>query len=76
MTNLLSNTASGLDPSRLFIRGTAQNPDVYFQARETVNEFILLYPGLLGEEMEKFAGLTGRRYSPVTYFIFTGRWRA
>ena len=65
---VIEHRQRGLDPSRPFIRGTAQNPDVYFQARETVNEFYTAVPGIVREEMEKFAGLTGRRYSPVTYF--------
>ena len=65
---VIAHRQRALNPNNPFIRGTAQNPDVYFQARETVNEFYTAVPGIVREEMEKFAGLTGRRYSPVTYF--------
>ena len=56
-----------LNPDRPFIRGTAQNPDVYFQGRETVNPFYAAVPGILKEEMRKFFHLTGRAYEPVRY---------
>jgi len=49
------------------VRGTAQNPNVYFQARETVNPFIEAAPGLVQEAMDAFATLTGRRYRPFDY---------
>lgn len=58
----------GLNPDNPFIRGTAQNPDVYFQGRETVNNFYAAVPSILREEMRKFHDLTGREYSPVRYF--------
>lgn len=58
----------GLNPDNPFIRGTAQNPDVYFQGRETVNNFYAAVPSILREEMRKFHELTGREYSPVRYF--------
>jgi len=58
----------GLNPDNPFIRGTAQNPDVYFQGRESVNKFYSAVPGIVAEEMEKFNGLTGRKYAPVSYF--------
>ena len=57
-----------LNPDQPFIRGTAQNPDVYFQGRETVNPFYTAVPGILKAEMEKFRALTGRSYAPVSYF--------
>ncbi|MCW5953983.1 MAG: 2-oxoacid:acceptor oxidoreductase family protein, partial [Propionibacteriaceae bacterium] len=56
-----------LSPEHPYIRGTAQNPDTYFQSRETVNPFYAAVPGLVTEAMEKFAALTGRRYSLVEY---------
>ncbi|MBX7056034.1 MAG: pyruvate:ferredoxin (flavodoxin) oxidoreductase [Pyrinomonadaceae bacterium] len=65
---VIEHRRRGLDPSRPFIRGTAQNPDVYFQGRETVNKFYEAVPEIVREEMNRFAALTGRRYSPVTYF--------
>lgn len=58
----------GLNPDNPFIRGTAQNPDVYFQGRETVNTFYTAVVGILKDEMRKFAALTGREYSPVRYY--------
>ena len=58
----------GLNPDKPFIRGTAQNPDVYFQGRETVNKFYAAVPSILKEEMQKFAQLTGREYLPVKYY--------
>ena len=49
------------------IRGTAQNPDVYFQARETVNPFYAACPGLVQQAMDRFAALTGRSYHLFDY---------
>ncbi len=62
-----AHRARALNPDRPFIRGTAQNPDVYFQGRETVNPFYDAVPGILDEEMQKFARLTGRYYSLFDY---------
>jgi pyruvate-ferredoxin/flavodoxin oxidoreductase len=64
---VIAHRQRGLNPDRPFIRGTAQNPDVYFQGRETVNLFYLAVPEILKTEMEKFANITGRKYSPVSY---------
>lgn len=58
----------GLNPEHPFIRGTAQNPDVYFQGRETVNPYYAAIPEILKTEMQKFGELTGRHYAPVRYF--------
>ncbi|MBT8080975.1 MAG: pyruvate:ferredoxin (flavodoxin) oxidoreductase [Gammaproteobacteria bacterium] len=57
-----------LNPDNPFIRGTAQNPDVYFQGRETVNRFYDATPGIVQEAMERFAVLTGREYELFDYF--------
>ena len=57
-----------LNPDNPFIRGTAQNPDVYFQGRETVNSFYAATPGIVREAMQKFALLTGREYDLFDYF--------
>ena len=57
----------GLSPARPFIRGTAQNPDVYFQARETVNPFYERIPDLVQEAMDKLGERTGRHYGLVDY---------
>ena len=56
-----------LSPERPFVRGTAQNPDVYFQARETVNPFYVRVPGIVQHAMDRLAAHTGRQYSVVEY---------
>jgi pyruvate-ferredoxin/flavodoxin oxidoreductase len=56
-----------LNPDNPFIRGTAQNPDVFFQARETVNPFYEKTPEIVQKTMDKFAGLTGRQYKLFDY---------
>ena len=56
-----------LSPANPFIRGTAQNPDTYFQSRETVNPMYARTPGIVQEVMDEFAGLTGRGYHLVDY---------
>jgi len=57
----------GLSPDRPVMRGTAQNPDVFFQGRETVNQFYAPCINIVQEEMNKFAKLTGRKYKLVEY---------
>ncbi|MDQ2812026.1 MAG: pyruvate:ferredoxin (flavodoxin) oxidoreductase [Actinomycetota bacterium] len=56
-----------LTPEHPFIRGTAQNPDVYFQARETVNPFYAAVPGAVQEAMDGLATRTGRQYHIMDY---------
>ena len=56
-----------LSPERAFIRGTAQNPDVYFQARETVNPFYARVPAVVQEMMDRLGERTGRGYRLVEY---------
>ncbi len=56
-----------LSPDRPVLRGTAQNPDVYFQGRETVNPFYDKVTPALQKQMDKFAKLTGRKYNLVDY---------
>ncbi|MCB0216544.1 MAG: pyruvate:ferredoxin (flavodoxin) oxidoreductase [Chloroflexi bacterium] len=56
-----------LSPDRPFIRGTAQNPDVYFQARETVNPFYAACPGIVQQAMDRFAARVGRAYRLFDY---------
>jgi pyruvate-ferredoxin/flavodoxin oxidoreductase len=56
-----------LSPERPFIRGTAQNPDVYFQARETVNPFYARVADHVEDAMARLAERTGRRYHIVDY---------
>ncbi|MDR1126573.1 MAG: pyruvate:ferredoxin (flavodoxin) oxidoreductase [Treponema sp.] len=58
----------GLTPEAPQIRGTAQNPDTYFQSREGVNKYYDAVPAIVQEEMDKFAKLTGRQYHLFDYF--------
>jgi pyruvate-ferredoxin/flavodoxin oxidoreductase len=57
-----------LDPDRPVVRGVAQNPDVYFQGRETVNRFYAAVPGAVEAAMARFAARTGRAYRLFDYF--------
>ncbi|MDH3786026.1 MAG: pyruvate:ferredoxin (flavodoxin) oxidoreductase, partial [Acidobacteriota bacterium] len=57
----------GLSPDRPFIRGTAQNPDVFFQARESVNPYYLAAPEIVQQTMDRFAKVTGRKYRLFDY---------
>jgi len=56
-----------LSPDRPILRGTAQNPDVYFQGRETVNPYYLAAPSIVQNVMDKFAAITGRQYHLFDY---------
>ncbi len=56
-----------LSPEHPVLRGTAQNPDVYFQARETVNPYYEAMPGIVQHTMDRFAELTGRQYHLFDY---------
>ncbi|MFY8148758.1 MAG: pyruvate:ferredoxin (flavodoxin) oxidoreductase [Prochlorococcaceae cyanobacterium] len=62
-----AHRARALSPDHPVVRGTSQNPDVYFQARESVNPFQLAAPARVAAVMERFAGLSGRRYAPYEY---------
>jgi pyruvate-ferredoxin/flavodoxin oxidoreductase len=62
-----AHRARALSPNRPVIRGTAQNPDVSFQARESVNRYYDDAPGQVLEAMERFASLSGRAYRPYEY---------
>ena len=57
----------GLTPDRPVLRGTAQNPDVFFQAREAANPFYDACPGIVERTMQRLARLTGRRYGLFEY---------
>jgi len=57
----------GLDPDRPVLRGSAQNPDVFFQAREACTPFHAAVPAAVQDAMDRFAGLTGRQYHLVDY---------
>jgi pyruvate-ferredoxin/flavodoxin oxidoreductase len=60
--------ARALTPDHPVIRGTAQNPDAFFQAREAANPFYDATPGIVQETMDRFAELTGRQYSLYEYY--------
>ena len=60
--------ARALNPDQPFIRGTAQNPDIYFQGRESANPFYAQLPGVVQSEMDRFASLTGRQYHLFDYY--------
>ena len=62
-----AHRARGLDPDRPVLRGSAQNPDVYFQAREAVNRHYMAVPGIVSRAMTQFARLTGRGYGLFDY---------
>jgi pyruvate-ferredoxin/flavodoxin oxidoreductase len=66
-TLVRAHRARALDPEHPFIRGTAQNPDTFFQARETVNPFYARAPGIVQAAMDEFAKLTGRQYRLFDY---------
>ena len=57
----------GLSPDRPSIRGTAQNPDVFFQAREAANSYYDRAPGIVQAVMNRFAAITGRQYHLFDY---------
>ena len=62
-----AHRARALDPERPFVRGTAHNPDTFFQARETANPFIAAVPGHVQAAMDRLAALTGRQYHLFDY---------
>jgi pyruvate-ferredoxin/flavodoxin oxidoreductase len=65
---VIAHRSRGLTPDRPAIRGTAQNPDVYFQGRETVNKFYRETPAIVQRAMDRFAGITGRQYKLFEYY--------
>lgn len=62
-----AHRARALSPEHAFVRGIAQNPDVYFQARETVNSFYNAVPKIVQDTMSQFAKLVGREYHLFDY---------
>ncbi len=65
---IIEHRRRGLSPDRPMMRGTAQNPDVNFTGRETVNKFYAAVPAIVQETMDRFAALTGRKYRLFDYF--------
>jgi pyruvate-ferredoxin/flavodoxin oxidoreductase len=64
---VLAHRGRGLSPDRPKLRGTSQNPDVYFQGRETVNPYYLSSPAIVQKQMDNFAKLTDRQYKLFDY---------
>tara|TARA_R110001592_G_scaffold153619_1_gene382255 strand:- start:8728 stop:12300 length:3573 start_codon:yes stop_codon:yes gene_type:complete len=67
-TLIYAHRQRSLNPDNPFIRGTAQNPDVYFQARETVNPYYSRTPEIVQKTMDDFGKLTGRNYKLYEYY--------
>ena len=59
---------NALNPEHPVTRGTAQNPDIYFQTREAINRFYDVVPDIVEEYMQKITKMTGREYHPFTYY--------
>lgn len=59
---------NALNPARPVTRGTAQNPDIFFQAREASNKFYEAVPDIVAEYMQEISKLTGREYKPFNYY--------
>ena len=64
---VIAHRKRALNPDHPFIRGTAQNPDTYFQGRETVNPFYQKTPEIVQRTMDRFAELSGRQYHIFDY---------
>jgi pyruvate-ferredoxin/flavodoxin oxidoreductase len=64
---IAAHRSRALTPDKPVLRGTAQNPDVYFQGRETVNPFYARCPEVVQQMMDKFAAITGRSYHLFDY---------
>jgi pyruvate-ferredoxin/flavodoxin oxidoreductase len=64
---VFAHRSRALTPDHPVLRGTAQNPDVYFQARETVNPYYLACPDITQQVMDEFAQMTGRQYQLFEY---------
>lgn len=65
---IMEHKKRSLDPDHPVIRGTSQNPDVFFQAREAANSYYQKVPGMVQETMDEFYEQTGRKYSLFYYF--------
>jgi pyruvate-ferredoxin/flavodoxin oxidoreductase len=65
---VLAHRSRGMNPNRPVLRGTAQNPDAFFQAREACNPFYNGCPAITQKAMDKFAKLTGRQYKLYQYY--------
>ncbi len=68
MEDVMVHRNRAMSPEHPSIRGTAQNPDVFFQSREAGNKFYDNLPGIVSKMMDKFNELTGRKYSLYEYY--------
>jgi pyruvate-ferredoxin/flavodoxin oxidoreductase len=66
--HVLAHRRRALSPEHPVVRGTAQNPDVFFQSREAINPYYSRIPDIVEETMESFSRLTGRSYKLFDYF--------
>ena len=57
-----------LNPEKPYLKGTAQNPDIYFQAKEAINPYYELVPDIVAHYMQEITKLTGRKYQPFNYY--------
>ncbi len=64
---VIAHRNRALSPDHPVLRGTSQNPDVYFQGRETVNKYYDACPDIVQKQMDKFAGIVGRHYHLFDY---------
>ena len=64
---VIANRGRALTPDKPVLRGTAQNPDAFFQAREAINSFYDACPGIMQATFDRFAKLTGRQYGLFDY---------
>jgi pyruvate-ferredoxin/flavodoxin oxidoreductase len=64
---VIAHRKRALNPEHPVLRGSAQNPDVFFQGRETVNPYYIACPDIVQKQMDKFAKLTGRKYNLFDY---------
>ncbi|MBK1702042.1 pyruvate:ferredoxin (flavodoxin) oxidoreductase [Thiococcus pfennigii] len=64
---IVAHRRRAMNPDHPIVRGTSQNPDVYFQGRETVNPYYRALPGIVQKYMDQLAALTGRQYRLFEY---------
>jgi pyruvate-ferredoxin/flavodoxin oxidoreductase len=69
---VFAHRSRALTPDQPVMRGTAQNPDIYFQARESVNPYYLACPNITQKVMDEFAAMTGRQYQLFEYYGHPG----
>lgn len=68
MEDVMAHRSRAMNPANPFIKGTAQNPDVFFQGREASNKYYMQVPEVVKAKMKAFASLTGRTYNLFDYY--------